>query len=342
MDFVARARYDEAESYLRLAEKAESSGQPQVEIIWLYAHALALLCELGVQDDRFRACLRALARLESARARAEPARVTAMLPPRDHGERGLEVRALGPLHVLRAGQAINGPIWHGSRTLELLELVVSAGEQPTPLDVAIECLWPRAPQAAGLAALKTTLHRLRHRLESGLHRGDRSSYLSLEHRVLWLNREHCWTDVAEFDAAIREGRQRQRDGQPITACRHYRRAADLYAGSLLSDERYLEWVAEPRQQRQTQVLEALSTLAGWAEQRQELVEAAAWYERYLEIEHCAETAAQRLIRIQSRLGRRVEAIRTFLALRKALSTELDLDPSPETFALFRSIQSHLE
>jgi DNA-binding SARP family transcriptional activator len=339
MDFVTRARYQEARSYLRLGELAEASGRPELDVVWLYSRALTLLCELRTADESFSRCLHALARMDSTLSRAAPADRCEPAPQPCAPDRlGLEVYAFGPLRVRRGEFALTGPGWRGGRTLELFALLVSAGQRPIPLETTIECLWPEVTPVSGRAALKATLHRLRHRLEPTLAAGERSSYVVLEGGLLSLNPERCWTDVAQFDAAIGESRQHQRNARPDLACRHFRRAAELYTASLLSEERYREWLAEPRQQRQTQVLAALSALAEWAEQRQELAEAAHWYERCLQIERCAETAAQRLISIQLRRGRRVEAIRTFLALRQALAAELDLAPSAETFGLFDGVR----
>src|SRR6187402_801149 len=142
MDFARQARSREARACLQLAERAERSGRPRLETAWLYAHALELLCDLGLQNEAFRRCLCGLGRLHAASQSVDDD-----APRRPIGSRmaraasKLEIKAFGSLRVNRGRGQVLGPAWHGSKALDLLKLLVCSGEDAVPYEVAIESLW---------------------------------------------------------------------------------------------------------------------------------------------------------------------------------------------------------
>ncbi len=338
MDVIGQARYDESRTYLRLAQRAEAANVPRLELAWLYSHALQLTCDLGLEDEAFDACLSGLARLRTQSSSDNPGS-TACAPLSVAPV--LHVEAFGALRV-RGGLAhFDDPDWcrRGSKTLALLELLVCFGEQRVAEDLAIESLWPEAPPESGRRDLKITLHRLRYQLEPHLNSGDRSRYIALRQGFLSLNPEFFVSDVAQFDAAVRRGRDHESAGRTEAACADYEHAVALYKGPLLGEERYYDWILEPRHQREQQLLASLMTLASWSEERHDLGRAAHWYETYLNRDACAEGVVQRLMRVYLRLGQRSEGVKAYLALQAAVAEHLKTCPSPETEALYRSLRA---
>jgi DNA-binding SARP family transcriptional activator len=338
MDLISQVRYDESRVYLRLARLGETAERPPLELAWLYSRALQLLCDLGFQDEAFRECLNGLARLSSASCSADPR--SADTPALIAHETMLYVQAFGTLRIRGGSARVSCPIWRGSRgrTLALFELLVCFGDQPVAEELAIESLWPEASAESGRRDLKITLHRLRHQLEPRLESGDRSRYIVLRQGFLSFHPEFFVSDVTQFDVAIRRGRRNESDGRVEAACADYQQAVALYEGPLLGEERYCDWVVEPRRRREKQLLASLRTLGSWAEERQDLPRATQWYEAYLNGDPCAEGIVQRLMRVHVRLGQRSEAVRAYVALHGVLAEELNTCPSPETEALYRSLR----
>jgi LuxR family transcriptional regulator, maltose regulon positive regulatory protein len=320
------------------AERAGRVGLPRRDVARLYSHALKLVCDLDLAEELFRRCLNGLSSLDLALAPRAPASVSARAVTRPRERDPLEVEAFGPLRVRRGSAEMASATWPGRKTLELFEVLVSYGDTPVAVELAMESLWPEASPEAGRRNLKVTLHRLRHQLEPELGPGARSSYVILNGGLLALDGMHVRSDVVQFDRAMREGRQQEARGELDAAARHYRRAAALYAGPLLGEQRYLDWIGERREARRTQVLRALATLGQAAEAREATKEAVCWYEHYLLVDRCDEGIAQRLMRLYLRLERRSDARRAFLILQEALAEELDVQPAPESRKLYREFR----
>jgi DNA-binding SARP family transcriptional activator len=116
-----------------------------------------------------------------------------------------------------------------------------------------------------------------------------------------------------------------------------RAAAALWGGEPLPEERYAEWAAPWRERlidRYGEVLTALSDAHEQAEDRLSALEVA---RQLVELDPLNEAAHRRLIVAFARSGRRGHALRQFLACRRALVTELGVEPAEETAALQRRV-----
>jgi LuxR family transcriptional regulator, maltose regulon positive regulatory protein len=107
----------------------------------------------------------------------------------------LSMRALGGWHIERADGALPTSRKESKRLIELLHLLVAAGNTPLQQDKLADELWPDADGDAARNALDNALHRLRKWLG-----GD--DRIVLRHGALALNPQRCWTDVAALEHAL--------------------------------------------------------------------------------------------------------------------------------------------
>jgi LuxR family transcriptional regulator, maltose regulon positive regulatory protein len=107
----------------------------------------------------------------------------------------LSMRALGGWHIERADGALPTSGKESKRLIELLHLLVAAGNTPLQQDKLADELWPDADGDAARNALDNALHRLRKWLG-----GD--DRIVLRHGALALNPQRCWTDVAALEHAL--------------------------------------------------------------------------------------------------------------------------------------------
>jgi DNA-binding SARP family transcriptional activator len=111
------------------------------------------------------------------------------------------------------------------------------------------------------------------------------------------------------------------------------RAERLWTGSPMPEERYAPWTFAWRERlndRYTQVLAALSQTYAAAGRGDDAIRLA---RTWVELDPVNEAAQRELITGLARAGRRNQALRQFLACRRALVDELGIEPSATTVAL---------
>jgi hypothetical protein len=112
----------------------------------------------------------------------------------------------------------------------------------------------------------------------------------------------------------------------------------LYAGDYLPDDLFEERASERREALRRTWTELQFGLARALDARCD-VNAPQPLERLLRADPCDEGAAQGLMKMLSRRGRRTEALRVFQHVTHALRAELDVEPSADTVGLHRHIES---
>jgi DNA-binding SARP family transcriptional activator/predicted ATPase len=198
-------------------------------------------------------------------------------------------------------------------------------------DEVVELFWPESKADAAASNLRSTLHALRRTLESGCQSelpdivyGDKAS--------LWLASESTlWSDADDFQRLVTAA-WRAADPLPL-----FEQASALYTGDYLPDDLYEDWASERREALRQTWTELQFRLAQAFEARSDLNAALVPLERLLRADPCDERAAQELIRVLTRFGRRAEALRVFERLARSLHDELDVTPSRETLELHDQI-----
>ena len=115
------------------------------------------------------------------------------------------------------------------------------------------------------------------------------------------------------------------------------RAAELWGGDPLSEERYADWAAVFRERLIDRYADVLSALTDACEAQDDRPAAQAAARRLVELDPLDESAHRRAMLAYARAGRRAHALRQFLECRKQLVEELGLEPSEATISLQRRI-----
>jgi LuxR family maltose regulon positive regulatory protein len=251
----------------------------------------------------------------------------------------LDIHTLGGFEVCRnGGEAITDAQWAGLRQKLLLKAILVNGCREIPKDILMDALWPDSSHDAALKRFKVTLHRLRRILEPDLHQRAGSSCICLKDNRISLDMGRCRVDVNAFLEACDEIRQLKRDDNDdriLSACR---RAADIYRGDFLPEERYLSWAEMKRAALKDQYLTVLMEMVERCERKGDLEEAVRHCGRLIQADPLAEQAHQQLMRLLQGQGRRSAAIKVYRDLKRNLAAELDTVPDPATTQLYRQIK----
>ena len=235
----------------------------------------------------------------------------------------LEFLGLDGGQVRKNGQPITD--WEAAQARNLAFLFVSHPEGLTR-DRIIEMLWPDVNRAKGHSRFHSTLYRLREALfkEVVLHSNG----------IYRLNPECSYRyDVAEFERLAKLAHE---DGDAAHIARV--QAIELYHSPFLEtcDQ---SWCDEIRGSLQTQMLQLLIDEADYCLEIHALYEAEIYYRRALTLDSFDERAHRGIMQCRALRDDRAGAIRQFNECARILAEELDVEPSPETYALYERIRS---
>ena len=248
----------------------------------------------------------------------------------------LRVYALGKFRVLKAGKAITFSGKAQRRPLELLKVVVAHGGKEVSEERVIEALWPRIDGDSAHRSFATTLHRLRRLLgeERAIQLSD--GKLSLDGRLIWVD---AWAFEQLF---VRIGKTlRPRLGEAgadhSALVKLIAQFVERYAGPFLEADAEAGWVLPMRDRlRQRFVRTVIDVARHWRvtgrpDQALDLLE------RAVEMDHAGESIYRCLMECYADLGRRAEAVDTYVRCRKMLAATLQVAPSRETTALYERL-----
>jgi len=169
------------------------------------------------------------------------------------------------------------------RPLDLLKLLIAYGGEGVSAEQIAEDLWPDAEGDAALAALRTTLSRLRKLIGARAVLGDV--------RGLTLNQEACWVDMLALQRRLADA-----NGAPL-AHTALEEVLSLCRGEFLPGESHLPPVLSARARLQRLLLRRFAEFGQQFEQAGQTARAIDLYRRCLEIDGGAEDLARRLERL---------------------------------------------
>jgi ATP/maltotriose-dependent transcriptional regulator MalT/DNA-binding SARP family transcriptional activator len=221
----------------------------------------------------------------------------------------VRIRALGPLEVEVADTPLDFPVRTQGKPLELLRRLIAHGGERVPLSLLADALWPEADGDHALAALKTTVQRLR-----GLIGAD--ALVQREGR-LGLSRRAVWLDLWAF-----EDRLRVAHAGPETLAR----ALELYRGPLLADDPgdALDLPARPR--LHAAWLAVVERLCEALLERGQATAALQGLRTALAMDPLSEVLQRRHLELCLRLELTAEAVRAYREYERLLATHLGIAP----------------
>lgn len=244
---------------------------------------------------------------------------------------GLDVRALGPMRILRDGTMLGADVWSSAKARELLLMLLCHPEGRTKEQVGV-AFWPDASAAQVRNAFHVTLHRLRKALGDGgwiVIEGDR--YRLAPGRPVRF-------DLPEFVRETQAAERRLAAGDAGADAA----LGDLlagYEGDFLADALAGDWHLELRDQAHRRCLDAATALGHARMERSAWAEAADAWRVVLLRDPLHEGAVRALMRCHTELGERSQALTVFRRLRDRLREELEAEPEAATLALRDALQA---
>jgi predicted ATPase/DNA-binding SARP family transcriptional activator/DNA-binding CsgD family transcriptional regulator len=230
----------------------------------------------------------------------------------------VRVWLLGGFRVSVGSRTIQQNEWRLKKAASLVKLLALAPGHRLHREQAMDLLWPDSSTRAASNNLRQVLYGARRILDPAS--DSHKSYLSVQDEQLTLCPEtQLWVDVDAFEEAAKTAR-RARD--PAV----YRAAIDLYAGDLLPEDRYEEWVENRREELRQLYLALLIGLAGLYEERDEHGLAIEALRRATAKEPTLEEAHAALMRLHALSGRPEQALAQYERLRDTLVRGLGTQP----------------
>jgi LuxR family maltose regulon positive regulatory protein len=299
--------------------------------LWWLPKVMAKLCEHALEHGIETEYIRELVRERGLVSENPPVLV-------DDWPWRYRVTSFGDFQILKDDKPLGVFQRVQQKPLELLKGLVGMGGENVRESALAEALWPRIDSDYAHRSLTTNLHRLRKLL------GEDRAVL-LKHGRLSLNPELCWLDLRAFEAVGRsiEGLTR-RSCEPVDAdeiCAEADALLNLYRGPFMNSEADKPIYVSLRERLRNRFLRAIGDLGRVLETAKAWEQALDIYQRSLEADQLAESLYRRLMVCYRELGRQTEAVEVYDACRRTFRAELEVDPSPETKAIYQNLLREL-
>ena len=247
----------------------------------------------------------------------------------------LKVFTFGRFGLVKHGKPVqfSGKIQH--RPLSLFKALIAFGGRGVSEDHLVDILWPESEGDAAHSAFTTTLSRLRHLL------GIEQAIKFHEGKVV-IDPRCCWVDIWAFERIIghvdKTWKEEATENHLMQAVKTAEKALKLYTGPFLSGDNE-PWMISVRERLRNKFLRNVRRIGYFWEQIGELGKAVECYQKGLEVDDLVEEFYQRLMKCHQRMGKRAEAIAVYKRCCHILSSVLEIEPSPETKAIYRELLS---
>lgn len=255
------------------------------------------------------------------------------LPTRAQPE--IRISTFGGFGICIGGRPIAG--LPTGRSGALLRYLCTHQGQMLHCDELLETFWPEVDPEISRNRFHYTMHTLRRSLASACGEHDLPIAHS-EGRYGFAPEQPVWMDTDSFRALIVRARHAERQQHVQQAIALYLEALAIYRGEFLPESRYESWAEASRTQLRDLHLGALERLGYLYVMVGNIGAAIDQCARLLEQDSSREDIHQRLMHCYIALGQRSQALQQYERCVQSLSSELGLEPLPETIQLYESIK----
>lgn len=243
----------------------------------------------------------------------------------------IEVITLGQFQLRVQGETISNYSRTQSKPLEVMKAIIAMGGHGVRTENISDALWPDAESDAAHHALETALYRLRKLL------GVKQA-LILQDGKLRFNSHCCWIDVWYFEELLDRAEDAVRQEASLSDIERLMvELKKLYQGPFLHDSPDQYWLLSSRERIHYRLLSVLSSIGRLCEKNRSPEQAINCYQRIISLNPLAEESYQNLMLCLKSLGRRAEAMEVYLRCCRNLSAALDIGPSADTEAIYKSL-----
>jgi adenylate cyclase len=236
---------------------------------------------------------------------------------------------LGRFHIEVDGQPLRFGRKAQRRPLELLKLLIALGGDSIPVEKMTDSLWPDSDGDQAQGAFDITLHRLRKQIGNDA--------LQLADSRITLDPGQCWVDSQEFQETLGRAARAVEDEDGEGAWGYVEHALALYRGPFLEGEFLPVEILSARETLHGLFLRHIHQLAEFYLLARHHARATVLYQRGLEVDELAEEFYQGLMRCHGAVGHLGEVESLYQRCRKVLRAGADIDPSPETEAVYEAL-----
>src|SRR6266850_318890 len=244
----------------------------------------------------------------------------------------LEIYLLGPFRILVDGQLVAGPHLTRRKPKLLVKLLALQPHRQLHREQLMELLWPDSDPEAASNNLHKTIHLARHALQPTLKSAADSHFILTQGQQVSLRADKLWLDVSEFEQAAGKALR----GAEVEA---YEAALEQYAGELLPEDLYEDWVAVRREQLRMTYQELLRKSAQLYKERGEHQLAIERLKELLACDPTHEDVHRNLMELYVLSGNKHQALRQYELCREALREGLEAEPEAATRELRQQIVS---
>jgi DNA-binding SARP family transcriptional activator len=259
-----------------------------------------------------------------AGAARSTAQLLSVAPP------ALSYSVFGGFRVKRGSSSVDDAAWDRRVAQRLVRYLLVRGGSAVPEDALLEAFWPETPLQSARRSLRVAVSCARAVLDVP---GARSVIQAAERTLSLVVREGDSVDADHFEKAATialaaSGTERRQ---------LLERAAALWTGEPLPEERYAEWALAWRNGLTIRYAEVLTALVEACHAHEDHLAATRAAQSLVELDRLDEAAHRRLMLSYARAGRRAHALRQYLECRRALIEELGLEPASETVEVQRRV-----
>ena len=222
----------------------------------------------------------------------------------------------------------------------LLFYLASEPDQPHRRETLAGLLWPDYPERSARTSLRSALADLRKTI------GDRQSeppFLHISRQTIQLNADsNAWCDAVAFTSALESVPASQAISPQLA--QKLAQAVALYRGDFLTgfsigdSAIFDEWATLKREQLRRQASASLQRLIAYHEANKAYETALTYAWRRLDLEPWQEEGHRQVMRLLVLNGQRGAALAQYETCRRTLAEELNVEPAPETTALYEQIR----
>ena len=242
----------------------------------------------------------------------------------------LEIYLLGPFRILVDGQLVAARRFTRRKPKLLVKLLALRPHHQLHREQLMELLWPDSDPEAASNNLHKTIHLARHALEPTLKSAADSHFILTEGQQVSLRADKLCLDVNEFELAAGKALR----GAEVEA---YEAALERYAGDLLPEDLYEDWVAVRREQLRMTYQDLLRKSAQLYKERGENHRAIERLKELLACDPAHEDVHRNLMELYAISGNKHQALRQYELCREALREGLEAEPEPATRELRQQI-----
>jgi DNA-binding SARP family transcriptional activator len=237
---------------------------------------------------------------------------------------------LGGFSVTRGTWRADDAAWERRVAQRLVRLLLLRRDGSVSEDEILETFWPDRGATSARRSLRVAASRARGVLDVP----GAPSLIEITERVYALRlRPGDSVDADDFEKIARAALAA--DGEPRGCL--LKRAKSLWGGEPLPEERYADWALGWRERLTDLYAALLAALADGCLERGDLIGAGLQARDLVELDALNEGGHRRLMLAYARGGQRGQALRQFLACRRALVEQLGVEPAIETARLQQRI-----